>query len=188
MIHPHADSSDGLHRTLAELERGLAELPNPPTENGRLALIVCRRAPGLHEALDCVRLTCEEGVPGDEWSRRPQRDWNSQLTVMRQDIAELVANGQPLTTPGDNLIVDLDISAKNLPPGSRLRVGEALVEVTAQPHNGCFKFANRFGKDALRFVNASATRHHNLRGIHWRVIDGGEVRVGAAIHVVSRPT
>lgn len=150
-----------------------------------MTMIVCRRAPGVHEALEQVRLSTEEGVPGDEWHRRGGK-LEAQLTVIRRDVAELISNGQPLTTSGDNLIVDLDISAENLPPGTRLRVGQAIVEMTPLPHNGCKKFAARFGQDAARFVQVKGTRHLNLRGIHWRVIEAGDVRIGDRIEVLSR--
>jgi MOSC domain-containing protein YiiM len=175
------------HRSLAQLQQSFAALTPPPADSGRLTLIVCRRAPGIHEPLDRVRLTPEEGVPGDEWNRRSPRHPNAQLTVIRRDVAEMVAHGQPLTTSGDNLIVELDISATNLPVGTRLRVGEAVVEVTPKPHNGCQKFAQRFGADALRFVQTPATRQHNLRGIYWKVVSAGEASVGAQIQVLSRP-
>ena len=81
----------------------------------------------------------------------------------------------------------LDLTAENLPPGTRLRVGEAQVEVTPEPHNGCLKFKGRFGQDALRFVQDPATRPENRRGIYWRVVEPGDVSVGAAIEVISRP-
>ena len=176
-----------LHRSLAELVAGLQALPAPPRDSGRLMLIVCRPAPGVHEALDRARLTPEEGVPGDEWNRRPPLNPDAQLTVIRRDVAELICHGQPLTLPGDNLLVDLDISAANLPVGARLRVGAAVVEMSPKPHNGCLKFQARFGHDAFRFVQAPATRDQNLRGIYWRVIEPGEVTVGAPIQVISRP-
>jgi MOSC domain-containing protein YiiM len=175
-----------VHRSLSELEAGLRALAAPPKDAGKLAVIVCRRAPGVHEALDQGRLSLEEGLQGDEWYRRAPRNLDAQVTVIRRDVAELISNGQPLTTPGDNLVVDLDISAENLPAGTRLRVGQAVVEVTPLPHNGCKKFATRFGQDAVRFVQAPATRHLNLRGIHWRVVQAGEVRAGDTIEVLSR--
>src|SRR5687768_11756120 len=158
------------HRTMAEFEAGLCALQPAPKDIGRLALIVCRRAPGIHDALQRVRLSPEEGVPGDEWNRRPPLHPNAQLTVIRRDVAELVCNGQPLTEPGDNLVVDLDLSVENLPIGTRLQISDAIMEVSPKAHNGCKKFAARFGEDALRFVNASATRHLNLRGIYWQVL------------------
>jgi hypothetical protein len=175
------------HCSLEQLQAAFAAFRPLPAEAGRLALIVCRRAPGVHDALERVCLSVEEGVPGDEWNRRPPLNLDAQLTVMRRDIADLIACGQPLTTSGDNLIVELDISVGNLPVGTRLSVGAAIVEVTPKPHNGCQKFARRFGEDALRFVNAPATRQHNLRGIYWRVVSAGEVVAGAEIRVLSRP-
>jgi MOSC domain-containing protein YiiM len=176
-----------LHRPLAELVVEYQRLSPPPPDMGRLMLIVCRRAPGDHEALAKVRLTPEEGVPGDEWNRRLPCNPEAQLTVIRHDVVELLANGQPLTTSGDNLVVQLDISAANLPVGTRLRVGEAVVEVSPKPHNGCHKFQGRFGADALRFVQAPPTRPHNLRGIYWRVREAGEAEVGSPIQVIYRP-
>jgi len=174
------------HRALAELEQKFRALAAPPLDTGRLAMIVCRRAPGIHEPLERVMLNVEAGVPDDEWNRRTPRNPDAQLTVIRRDIAELISNGQPLFTSGDNLVVDLDISAANLPVGTRLRVGSASVEVSPKPHNGCHKFERRFGNDALRFVQAPPSRHLNLRGIYWRVVEAGEVYLGATIQVVSR--
>jgi hypothetical protein len=185
-IAPDEATLKQLHRSLGDLQNAFAALQAPPTELGKLHLIVCRRAPGIHESLECVRLTPEEGVPGDEWNRRLPKHPDAQLTVMRQDVAELISNGQPLTICGDNLIVTLDISAANLPLGTTLRVGEAIVEVSPKPHNGCQKFARRFGQDAVRFVQDHATRHHNLRGIYWRVVSSGEARVGCPIEVLKR--
>ena len=181
---PAGEPSRG--RRLAELKAGLLALPPAPKESGRLALIVRRRADGERETPEFVQLFPDEGVPGDGWSRRPPRDPLAQIAVMRRDVAELIANGQPLTVFGDNLFVDLDLSAENLPEGTRLRVGEALVEMTSKPHNGCLKFKGRFGQDALRFVQAPKTRDQNLRGVYWRVLDAGGAHVGDAIRVISR--
>ena len=181
------DGNGGLHRSLAELEAGLRALPAASKDSGRLRLIVCRHSPGVHETLERVRLSVEEGVPGDEWNRRLPNHPDAQLTVIAHPLAELIANGQLLTVSGDNLVVELDISAENLPVGTRLRVGEAIVEMTPKPHNGCAKFQARFGMHALRFVQAPATRHRNLRGVYWKVIEPGMVEVGAPIQVISRP-
>jgi hypothetical protein len=176
------------HLPLAALEAGLAALPAPATDVGRLALIVRRHPDGRRETPERVEFAAAQGVPGDGWTRRPPRDPQAELAVMRRDVAELIANGQPITVFGDNLFVDLDISAGNLPCGSRLRVGDAIVEVTPKPHNGCLKFRGRFGDAALRFVQAPATRPLNLRGIYWRVVAPGAVHCGAPIAVLSRGT
>jgi len=181
---PDGDASR--HRPQTELDAGFRCLTEPPRGSGRVALIVRRRSDGVRETPSRVHLSPEEGVPGDGWSRRPPRDPEAQLAVMRRDVAELIANGQPLTVFGDNLFVDLDLSAANLPVGTRLEVGDAEVVVTAKPHNGCLKFKGRFGADALRFVQQAQTRDQNFRGIYWKTIASGNVSVGDPIRVLSR--
>ena len=175
------------HRTFAELEAGLRALPPAPQDSGRVAAIIRRPAKGAREVLHRARLSPEAGLPGDNWSQKELPDPAAQLTIMQIEVAGLIANGQSLALFGDNLFVNLDLSVANLPIGSRLRVGGAVVEVTPMPHDGCGKFNARFGNDALRFVNAKPTRHLNLRGIYWRVIEAGEIEVGSPIQVLLRP-
>jgi MOSC domain-containing protein YiiM len=105
---------------------------------------------------------------------------------MEADVAKLIANGQPLTLFGDNLFLELDLSSDNLPPGSRLRAGSAVLEVTPKPHNGCRKFRERFGDDALHFVSRADLRPRNLRGIYLRVVEEGAAAPGDLVEVTSR--
>lgn len=174
------------HRPLAVLERGLRERIPSGLDEGSITMIVRRSEGGAREILERTVLSFAEGVPGDDWSRRPPRDPDAQLAVIDTSVAELIANGQPLTTFGDNLFVVLDLSTANLPTGTRLAVGRAIVEVTPKPHNGCSKFDARFGNDALRFVQAPATRHENRRGIYWKVVTAGQVAAGDAVRVLRR--
>lgn len=173
-------------RTLADLERGLAGLGPAPVNRGRLVRIVRRVEGGRREEPDRSRLSAEAGVPGDSWGRRPRRTADTQITAMQADVAELIANGQPLTLFGDNLFLELDLSVGNLPVGSRLRIGGAVLEVTPVPHNGCKKFQARFGQEALRFVSGKELRHRNLRGIYLRVVEAGDVRPGDGVEVLVR--
>jgi MOSC domain-containing protein YiiM len=173
------------HLSLAELDAGLRALPPAPRERGTLALILSRSDDGTRETPARVRLDRALGVPGDKWGRLPEpRNLDMQLAVMNRDVAALIGAGQPLVTFGDNLYVDLDLSAANLPFGTRLRVGDALVEMTPHPHNGCAKFNARFGNDALKLVQRKETRDQNYRGVYWRVVEPGEVGVGDAIEVL----
>ena len=172
--------------SFADLERGLHGLVPAPTDNGRVSLLVRRVAGGRREILDGVELSTDAGVPGDAWGRRAQRDPEMQIAVMQTGVAQLIANGQPLTLFGNSLVLELDLSASNLPAGTRLRVGRALVEVTPSPHDGCKKFQTRFGADALRFVSMQPLRHLNLRGIYMRVVEAGDVRPGDAVEVLTR--
>jgi MOSC domain-containing protein YiiM len=169
------------------LAAGRAALAPPPRGAGRLGLVVRRLPGGVRETPPLTLLSVEEGVAGDAWSRSAPVKPAAQLAVMERATAELIANGQPLTLFGDNLFVDLDLSAGNLPVGTRIGVGGALVEMTPEPHDGCSKFAQRFGRDALRFVAAKATRSENRRGVYWRVVEPGLARVGDAVRVLSRP-
>jgi MOSC domain-containing protein YiiM len=175
------------HRAGASLDAGLDALPGAPTDAGRLALVVRRLPSGVRETPAEVWLSVGEGVPGDEWNRRQPQKPDAQLAVMRRDVAALIANGQELTLFGDNLFVELDLAAGNLPVGTELRVGGARVVMTAEPHNGCRKFHQRFGADALRFVQAPETRDQNRRGVYWRVIEPGLARVGDPVEVLGRP-
>jgi MOSC domain-containing protein len=176
------------HLAFGDLERMLAAMPLAPRNAGRVTLVV-RRGPGkVREAPARVALGVATGIPGDAWRRREDADPEGELTVMEAAVATLIANGQPLTLFGDNLFLALDLSAGNLPPGSRLRVGGAVLEVTPKPHDGCRKFAARFGQDALRFVAKRELRHRNLRGIYMRVVEAGEIALGDAVEVLSRPS
>ncbi len=172
------------HLSLAELEAGLRALPAAPQRHGALRMIVRRLADGSRETPASVVLGRAEGVPGDDWIRRPPQKPDAQLAVMRTDVATLIAAGQPLTTFGDNLFVDLELSDSALPAGTQIRVGRALVEVTPEPHNGCSKFNARFGNDALRLVQRKETRDQNYRGVYWRVIEDGEAALGDSIEVM----
>lgn len=174
-------------RAFDELCNALTKLPPAPRDEGTLSLIVRKIEGGVRELPTAVRLTPTDGVPGDAWGRSHQPDPVAQLAVMQTPVASLIANGQPLELFGDNLYLDMDLSAANLPIGSRLRVGEALLEVTPQPHNGCKKFRARFGEPALRFVSDPDLRPRNLRGIYLRAIEAGEVNVGDSATVVHRP-
>ena len=176
---PRGDASR--HLPLAALEAAVRALPPGLKDAGRLRLIIRRHADGSREMLASAILTPQEGVPGDRWGRHPAPNPRTQLAVMRFDIAEVIANGQPLTLFGDNLFVDLDLTAAGLPPGARLKVGQAVLEVSPEPHNGCLKFKGRFGADALRFVQAEPTRELNLRGVYWTVVEAGQVYAGAPI-------
>jgi MOSC domain-containing protein YiiM len=177
----------GRFRTLADLEATLKALPRANESSGRVALLMRRGEGGRREVLDRAVLSPEAGIPGDAWGRaeRPRRDM--QIAVMQKDVADVIANGQAPTLFGDCLVLELDLSTANLPAGSRLRVGGAILEVTPEPHNGCLKFRARFGDAALRFVSSRELRHLNLRGTYMCVAEAGDVGIGDPVEVVHRP-
>jgi hypothetical protein len=165
--------------TLAELEMGLDEIRDSPPDRGTVQLVVRRPAEGEREVLSTGELDTVEGLIGDRWAGDDPR---TQLTLMNVRVAGLVAiDAGRRQLAGDQLYVDLNISGDNLPPGTRLAVGGAVIEVSDVPHTGCGKFIKRFGVDAQKFVNSPVGRELNLRGINCRVITGGPVRVGDEI-------
>lgn len=129
------------------------------------------------------------GLAGDNWltrggSSRPDgsADPQRQVTVMNVRVTELVAGGMDrMPLAGDQLYVDLDLSVGNLPAGSLLAVGQAVLEVSDAPHLGCAKFVERFGAEAMRFVNSRQGRHLRLRGMNTRVVQPGPVRPGDVV-------
>lgn len=165
-------------RTFEELESLWNAAAPAPRLRGSVRLIVVRKGDGIHETPPCARLDPRHGLDGDRWSSAAAPDPDNQVTVMNAQVAELVAHGQPLHLPGDNLLVDLDLSESALPVGTRLRVGNAVLAVTALPHTGCQKFAARFGQDALRWVNWKDHRARRLRGVNCRVVEAGSVALG----------
>ena len=175
------------HRTLAELERGLPPIIHSPRDAGIIELIVRRPARGEREVLPMARIDTSSGVVGDCWLERGQSGGrpahpDAQITIMNRRAIDLIAGSEDRwSLAGDQFYVDLDLSAANLPAGTRLELGSALLEVTSKPHTGCKKFTERFGIDAMRFVNSERGRSLNLRGINARVIQGGTVQIGEQI-------
>ena len=174
------------HLSLPEMESRLAHICDSPKDGGMLRLIVRRPQPGARETLQEGELTLTDGLVGDGWRARGSSkrtdgspDPENQLTVMNARVVELLAQEKERwELAGDQLFIDLDLSVTNLPAGSRLAIGSAVIEVTAQPHTGCKKFHARYGSDAVKFVNSPEGRKWNLRGICAKVVKEGKVRVG----------
>ncbi|MCX6048050.1 MAG: MOSC domain-containing protein, partial [Chloroflexi bacterium] len=102
-----------------------------------------------------------------------------QLNIMNSRVIALVAQDKDRwALAGDQLFIDLDLSEDNLPPGTQLALGSAVIEVTNQPHTGCAKFVARFGLDAMKFVNSAEQKQLHLRGINAKVVQPGTIRVG----------
>jgi hypothetical protein len=174
------------HLKTEELLAGLDNIRRSPTDEGVLELIVRRQAINDREVLDQAELDLAQGLVGDSWNRRrststPDGSPNieMQITVMNSRAAALVAQEKDRwQLAGDQLYIDMDLSAANLPAGARLAVGSAIIEVTAPPHLGCQKFVARFGMEAMKFVNSPVGKELRLRGIHARVIQAGVIRTG----------
>jgi len=175
--------------TTRELEAGLEEIARSPKDQGVLEMIVRRPQVGEREILQEGQLDLADGLVGDSWKRRSSRRTadgtphpDMQLNLMNSRVVALVSQDRSRWhLAGDQLFVDFDLSAANVPIGTKLAIGSAVIEVTAQPHTGCGKFVERFGLDAMKFVNSPEREHLHLRGINARVVRAGVMRVGDTI-------
>ena len=179
--------------TTAELEQGLDDILQSPQDEGVLELIVRRPAVDARESVTDGYLDTEKGLVGDNWLSRGNShtldgaaDPEMQLNIMNARVVALVADHPTRRQlAGDQLFLDMDLSYENLPPGTRLALGEAIIEVTAPPHTGCKKFAARFGRDAMVFVKSGLGKKLNFRGINAKVTRSGAVRIGDVARKIS---
>ena len=186
--------SEMKHLTMAELEEGLDEILQAPKDDGVLRLIVRRPRVEAREVLEEGELHTSEGLVGDSWkfrisSRTPDGSAHPdmQLNIMNARVIALVAQDKDRwQLAGDQLFIDLDLSAENLPAGTQLAVGSAVIQVSPQPHTGCQKFVARFGLDAVKFVNSAVGKELHLRGINAKVIQSGTIRVGDVVRKISK--
>jgi len=181
------------HLDYPALEAGLPHVFASPADHGRVELIVRRPAIGERETLDEGVLDLTEGLVGDNWLERGSSSMpdgvanpKAQLTLMNARVATLVARSvERVPLAGDQLFVDFDLRASNVPARTRLAIGSAVVEVSEVPHLGCQKFLARFGKDAHRFVSSKQNRELNLRGVNAFVVQPGTVRAGDVVRKLA---
>lgn len=172
--------------SMSELEAGMEHIRQAPRDHGTLKMIVRRPRDDEREVMDQGELSLAEGLVGDNWKARGSKHTPdgsaalyAQLTIINARCIALLAQTEdrwPLA--GDQLFVDFDLSDDHIPPGTRLQIGEAILEVSAEPHSGCKKFSARFGVEAMKFVNSPEGKRLHLRGINARVVQAGAIRVG----------
>jgi hypothetical protein len=168
-----------MHPTFAELEGALETIGNAPRDAGVVEMIVRRPVTGEREVLPAARIDGDDGLVGDRWHAKPNRRRENQIAMMcSRAIAAFALTRERWPLAGDQLYVDLDMSAANLPPGMRLAVGTAVLEVSIEPHLPCKKFRERYGLDAARFAASAVGRALQLRGVNCTVITPGEVWLG----------
>ena len=177
------------HLILTEIEAGMDWVLAAPSNAGRVESLVVRPDVNQRESLNQVMFSPDQGVAGDNWltscwKKLPggESDPEVQVAIMNARMIEVLTRDKSLwPLVGDQLFVDFDLSVNNLAVGEQLQVGAAVLEITGEPHRGCSKFKNRFGSDALAFVNSKQGDAHRLRGVYARIVSAGEVRVGDGI-------
>lgn len=167
------------HLSRDELEAGLDVIRHAPRDGGVLELIVRRPATDEREVLEAGELDPASGLVGDAWGQVRHGSPDTQLTIMNARAIGLIGRDRDRWPwAGDQLYADMDLSLENLPPGTMLSLGAAMIEVTETPHLGCKKFSARFGPEALQFVNSAEGKRLRLRGMYAKVVRPGVIRVG----------
>jgi hypothetical protein len=201
LYHRHLQASTGIlkkektrmdtiiHVSKIELEAGMESIRQSPKSEGTLRMIVRRPQDDEREIVSEAELSLTDGLIGDNWKVRGSRhtadgsaNLEAQITLMNARTIALVAqNEERWPLAGDQLYVDLDLGDDNLPAGTRLAIGSAVLEVSAAPHTGCKKFSTRFGIDAIKFVNSPEGKVLRLRGINAKVTQAGTIRSGDTV-------
>ena len=177
------------NRTPEEMQAGLDHILQSPKDDGRLEMVVMRPEENERKILESAELHPDHGVVGDNWATRGSgltddgsAHPNMQLNIINARLIGLLAGDRERwALAGDQLYVDFDLSEVNAPPWTQLVIGEAVVEITDQPHRGCAKFSQRFGVEALRWVNSDVGKALHLRGLNARVVQAGTVLPGDRI-------
>lgn len=174
------------HLTLEELQTAIPDISVSPSDHATVDMITRRPEAGQRDILETCELDETHGLVGDNWQQRgssatPDGSANpdAQITIINTRIINAIAGSKSRWhLAGDQLVIDLDLSHDNLPPGARLSIGTAIIELTAEPHTGCAKFMSRFGKDALRFVSGPQAMQQRRRGANAKIIKPGTIRIG----------
>lgn len=182
------------HLTMQELEASLDHLRDSPKDEGVVQLIVRRPRVDERELLEEAELDPFQGLIGDSWCVRGSSKTvdggphpEMQINIINARVAALVAQDESRwSLAGDQLYIDMDLSKANLPAGTQLEIGSAVLEVTPLPHTGCHKFVSRFGVDAMKFVNSEVGKELCLRGINARVVQAGVVRLGSTAKKIAQ--
>jgi MOSC domain-containing protein YiiM len=183
------------HLTMEELKAGLPEIRLAPKDHGELKAIVYRPQHDERRDVASATISLAGGVEGDHWAKKCWKETadgkphpDVQICIMNARAIALIAGERAnWASAGDNLYIDMDLSPENLPPGTRLKLGSAEIEITAEPHNGCAKFISRYGRDACVFVNTSEGKALRLRGIYARVVKDGRVSIGDVASKLPEP-
>lgn len=179
--------------SMTELEAGMDYIRHSPKDHGVLKMIVRRPMDDEREVLEAGELTISGGLLGDNWKTRGSKQTpdgsaniSAQITVMNARTIELVAQEpKRWSLAGDQLYIDIDLSDDNLPSGTRLAIGSAIIEVSAVPHTGCKKFSARFGLEAMKFVNSPEGKQLHLRGINTKIVQAGVIHVGDIVNKIQ---
>ena len=177
--------------TLDALQAALPDVLLAPKDGAAIEQLCLRPEIEARNFVDEMDLTRENGIPGERWNYAPwltladgRADPRIQVSILSKRVLDLVYNDPDnMVHPGDSFIADMDLSYENLPDGTLLNIGSAVLRVSDKFNTACQKWQDRYGKDALRWIVQTDNRKYRLRGVLCEVIKDGRVKTGDQIWI-----
>lgn len=184
------------HPTLDVCMAAMPDILAAPKDNAPIRSLCLRPGIGQRQFVDSLTMTVSEGIPGDRWLTNPWRkladgspDPEIQVSILPTRVCDLVwREGDRAPHPGDPIVADMDMGVDNLPPGSLIQAGSAVLEVSAIFNTACVKWRNRYGLESFRWINMDDHPRHRLRGILCAVREGGTVTRTDPLKILCRAT
>jgi len=171
----------------ADLDAALPHVLDAPKDAAPVAQLCFRPDYGLRTFPERLVLTRAGGIPGERWAKAPWMrladgapDPRIQVSILPARIRDLVCGDR--LHPGDPVIADIDVTHANMPVGTLLQLGTAVVRVSDAFNDACVKWKVRYGVEAKEWVVAHPELR--LRGILCSIEQDGEVRLGDVIRKI----
>lgn len=178
--------------TMAELMAALPDVLAAPKDDAPILQLCFRPGYNQRRFPEALELTRARGIPGERfetapWARLPDGtgDPRIQVSILPRRVLDLVWRDRDGTPhPGDTVIADLDTTEANLPVGTLLQAGTALLRVSDLFNDGCVKWKVRYGRDAKDWIVQPGHEPLRLRGVLCAVERDGVMRVGDRLRKV----
>ena len=174
------------HVSFAECEQALDHINRAPLDEAEIDCLCARPDFGTRAFPDKLILTVDHGILGERWTHSPwltlpngDPDPRIQVSILSKRVMDLCwRDRERVIHPGDPFVVDMNLGEANMPVGTRLAIGTAIVEVSDKFNTACVKWRDRYGQDSLHWMNLARNRPYRLRGILCRIVQDGEVKLG----------
>jgi hypothetical protein len=143
--------------TAEELDAALPSVLAAPRDAGIVRMLCTRPKPNTRSFPEVLTLTRSKGVSDD------YHQWQPWLEL---------PDGSP------DPRIEVSLADTDLPVGTRLSVGTAILRVSDVPNDGCAKWRVRCGRPAYNWIIKPDHLKLRLRGLYALIEQDGEVRLG----------
>lgn len=181
------------HATAEQLNAALPHIRAAPRDDAPIEMLCFRPARNQRRMVPDLTLTADRGIPGERWLKAPwltlpdgRPDPRIQVSILPKRVMDAVWLDRAGTVhPGDPIVADIETSYDSLPVGTRLRAGNAVLEVSDAFNDGCVKWKVRYGAAAKDWLVTPENRPLRLRGLLCRIVQDGMVRLGDRLQRVD---